>query len=218
MVQVRQARTVAVMPPISDKIRRSAYRSTMKRPLPDWWPAAQIVAAVVLVVGFFIAALVQFGNNDAGVQPVASDVAYTAEVISNPDSEPATQPQDSVAPSDQTIAETTPETSMPDTATPTVPGSSTDEVSYKVLPTTIDSQNASVELVEGGTKAVPIGAWIAVRDYVVATYGGSQVTGAALRSGSGVAYTFVVSLTGSAAAYNVQVVAVQQANGAWGAN
>jgi hypothetical protein len=209
------------MPPISDKLRSSAYRSTMKRPLPDWWPAAQVVAAAGLVVGFFVVALVQFGNSDTTALSDTTTAAYDAEVIYNPDTPPV-PPQDVVTQPEQTATEEPTPDSTPDStpgSTPSVapePGAA--DTSYSSLPTTIDAQSASIELVDGGTKAVPIGAWIATRDYVVATYGGSQIAGAALRSGSTVAYTFVVSLTGAAAAYNVQVVAVQQANGAWVAN
>lgn len=199
---------------LTDQLRGKAYRSVTRRPLPEWWPAAQLVAAVVFGVGMLFFVL---RDDTSSTDVVASAPVNTAEVITGPGT-----PTDSVAPSDTTTDTLAPSDTTTDTLAPTdsvdEPDEPTNEAVYKTLPSTLDAQTLSIEFVDGGQKAVPLNVWMAVRDYVGVTFANSSLSGAALQSNSQVAYTFILSLTGAQGAYNVQVTAVQQTNGTWAAS
>lgn len=200
---------------LTDQLRGKAYRSVTRRPLPEWWPAAQFVAAVVFGVGMLF--MILRDEPVATTDAVASVPVNTAEVITGP-----ATPTDSVTPEDTTAESTVPTDTTSDTVTPTdtteTPDEPANDAVYKTLPSTLDAQTLSIEFVDGGQKAVPLNVWMAVREYVGVTFANSALSGAALQSNSQVAYTFILSLTGAQGAYNVQVTAVQQTNGTWAAN
>jgi hypothetical protein len=205
---------------LTDQLRGKAYRSVSRRPLPEWWPAAQVAAAVVFGVGMLFFVL---RDEPATSSITASAPVNTADVITGPS---GSSPDTAVTPVDtSTDPDAAPEDTTdsidpaPEDTTDTGPNdTNVNDAVYKTLPGTLDAQTLSIEFVDGGQKAIPLNVWMAVRDYAGITFANSSLSGAALQSNSQVAYTIILSLTGAQGSYNVQVTAVQQSNGTWAAS
>lgn len=191
------------MSKLTDQLKKPRLRSAVKGEVPEWWPAAQIVAGGVLAVAFAVMTVTHFGSSSpATTTPTTLYTAVTAAPITAP---VATQPVTSIPGS----LTTNPQGSTPtDSVAPT--GS---------MPTPVDGVTVAVALADGGTKAIPSAAWLAVKDNVTLVHPNSSITGVTLLQSSGTSNVFSVSITnGQDEPYAVQVTAVLQSNGIWTAN
>lgn len=188
------------MAKLTDQLKRRSVRSLVNSDMPEWWPAAQIVAAGFLVVALLVMGVSHFGRkNPESAAPLPSQSGPTVTAA------PAT----GLGPA-PTTASTSPQ---PQDTTPTEePGAA------KGMPTTVDATTVAVRLADGSTKAVPLASWLAARDKLAATYPSSQPTAVWLLSSSGASNTFSVELSNPQDdSIVVQVTAVLQGSGLWAA-
>jgi hypothetical protein len=191
------------MPKLTDQLKKPRLRSAVKGEVPEWWPAAQIIAGGALAVAFAVMTVTHFGSSSlATTTPTTLYTAITAAPITAP---VATVPATSVPGSLTTNPQgSTPADSVPSTGS---------------MPVSVDGVTVAVALAEGGTKAIPSAAWVAVKENITLVHPNSSITGATLLQSSGTSNVFSVSISNAAEEpYAVQVTAVLQSNGIWTAN
>jgi hypothetical protein len=189
---------------ITDQLKRPSWRKSVRGEVPEWWPAAQIVGAVLLISALVVSSLLHFGRKDQVTAPVE---------------EPYTAPPAAIAPGFGT-ATTTP-TSAPDTSSvTTMPAgdSSTTIAPSAQLPVEVDAYTVAVMQPDGSQKAVPVQSWLAARDHAALLYLNSAPTAATLLASSGSSNTFSITVSNGQTSSNVQVTTVLTSSGAWAAN
>jgi hypothetical protein len=180
---------------LSDQLQRRSLRKAVKGEVPEWWPAAQIAGAVVLVGALLFASLTHFGRKNDAV--VITENSYSA-------------PPAVVGPgfgTDTTIAESGTTTTAPSTS-PTQPPAA-------ALPTEVDAFTVAVAQQDGTQKAIPAQSWIAAKDHASLLYINSQISAVVLLQSTGSSNTFSISVSNGQATSNVQVTTVLSSTGAW---
>jgi hypothetical protein len=194
------------MSKLTDQLKSPRLRNTVKGDVPEWWPAAQIVGAVVVGVGLLVASIAHFGKSEVA-SPVTTIPysAITAAPVTTPsDGAPTTDPSSVTPP-----ASSTPTGSAPPGSTPPESGS---------MPTPVDAVTVAVQSSQDTTKAIPLAAWLAARDNTQLIYPNSTATAVKLTQSSGTSHTFAITISNGQEAFDVQVTSVLQSNGIWAAS
>ncbi len=208
MVQHRLACTVNGMAKLTDQLKKRTARSLINSDMPEWWPAAQIVGAVLLIGALVVTSLVHFGRDEPQSAAASSPTPNGPVVTAAPAVGLGTL---------TSVAPTTPQTQTSDPAASVPPGNT--DGPKKGMPTTVDATTVSVLRTDGSTKALPLSAWLAARDSLAATYPNSEPTAVWVLSSTGASNTFSVELSNAEGeAVVVQVTAMLQASGMWAAS